>query len=458
MSSTVTKYAGRFLALGLVLFGLTACGINDVPTQDEQVKAAWSEVQNQYQRRADLIPNLVATVKGYAKQEETVLREVTEARAHATQMTIPSDILTNPQKFHEFEQNQAAISGALGRLLAVSENLSRPEIEPELPGAAGAARGDGEPHHRGAQGLYRRRAALQHDAAHRALALGGRDLLSRRQAARGVHHLGQEPVHAHRAVLIMRLGSAVRVFAVALAALAFLGVAARAALDFPPLTGRVVDEAGVLSAGTKEKLTALLAEHERQTGNQVVVATLKSLRGTSIEDYGYQLGRAWGIGQKGRNNGALILVSPSTHDVRIEVGYGLEGTLTDAQSVLIIHNVMMPAFRKGDYDAGVLNGTLVTLQALGGKPSTSPPEDFQSLQRDASDGGNSGFHIPIIVIIIVLWLVFGRFFWPLFFLGGLGGGGRGGGWGGGGGWSGGSGGGFSGGGGSFGGGGASGHW
>jgi LemA protein len=116
------KIAARIAALGLVLFGLSACGINAVPTQDEQVKAAWSEVQNQYQRRADLIPNLVATVKGYAKQEETVLREVTEARAHATQMTIPSDILTNPQKFHEFEQNQAAISGALGRLLAVSEN------------------------------------------------------------------------------------------------------------------------------------------------------------------------------------------------------------------------------------------------------------------------------------------------------------------------------------------------
>ena len=118
---SVTKFASRAIALGLVLFGLSACGINDVPTQDEQVKAAWSEVQNQYQRRADLIPNLVATVKGYAKQEETVLREVTEARAHATQMTIPSDILTNPQKFHEYEQNQAAVSGALGRLLAVSE-------------------------------------------------------------------------------------------------------------------------------------------------------------------------------------------------------------------------------------------------------------------------------------------------------------------------------------------------
>src|SRR5258708_39447721 len=109
------------LILGLVLGGLSGCGVNKIPTLDEQVKAAWSEVLNQYQRRADLIPNLVETVKGYAHQEQTVLREVTEARAHATQMTLPADILSNPQAFHQFEQNQAAVSGALGRLLAVSE-------------------------------------------------------------------------------------------------------------------------------------------------------------------------------------------------------------------------------------------------------------------------------------------------------------------------------------------------
>ena len=121
MSHSVTRWTGRIAALLVVALGLSACGINAVPTQDEQVKAAWSEVLNQYQRRADLIPNLVNTVKGYAKQEETVLREVTEARAHATQMTLPADILSNPQAFHQFEQNQAAISGALGRLLAVSE-------------------------------------------------------------------------------------------------------------------------------------------------------------------------------------------------------------------------------------------------------------------------------------------------------------------------------------------------
>ncbi|HJW39952.1 MAG TPA: LemA family protein [Rhizomicrobium sp.] len=124
MSSHISKVAIRFAALGLVLLGLSGCGINAVPTQDEQVKAAWSEVQNQYQRRADLIPNLVATVKGYAKQEQTVLTAVTEARAHATQtqLNLPSDVLTNPQAFHNFEQSQAQLSGALGRLLAVSEN------------------------------------------------------------------------------------------------------------------------------------------------------------------------------------------------------------------------------------------------------------------------------------------------------------------------------------------------
>ncbi len=246
-----------------------------------------------------------------------------------------------------------------------------------------------------------------------------------------------------------RTASIARMFAAAIAALLFGLVASYAALSFPALSGRVVDDAGILSTSTRETLTSLLAEHERQTKNQVVVVTLSSLQGTTIEQYGYQLGRAWGIGVKGTNNGALLIVSPSTHDVRIEVGYGLEGTLTDAQSKLIIENVMLPSFRKGDYDSGVLNGTITVLQALGGHPSAKVTEPAVS---DQQPDNSSGGHIPIIVIIIVLWLVFGRFFWPLFFLGGLGGGwGRGGGFGG-------SSGGFSGGGGSFGGGGASGHW
>src|SRR5690348_10249424 len=111
----------RLAALLLVLVGLAACDVNAVPRQDEAVKAAWSEVLNQYQRRSDLIPNLVETVKGYAHQEQQVLTQVTEARAKATQMQLPPDILSNPDAFRQFEQNQAKLTGALGRLLVVSE-------------------------------------------------------------------------------------------------------------------------------------------------------------------------------------------------------------------------------------------------------------------------------------------------------------------------------------------------
>jgi len=113
---------GRMAVLCFVGLAVAGCGINTVPTQDEQVKAAWSQVQNEYQRRADLVPNLVATVKGYAAHEQNTFTAVTEARAKATQMVLPPDILTNPQAFHQFEQNQAQLSGALGRLLAVSES------------------------------------------------------------------------------------------------------------------------------------------------------------------------------------------------------------------------------------------------------------------------------------------------------------------------------------------------
>ena len=111
-----------FFILPLTLMELSACDINAVPRRDEAVKAAWSEVLNQYQRRTDLIPNLVETVKGYARQEQQVFTAVTEARAKIGQMQLPPDILTNPQAFKQFEQNQAALSSALGRLIAVSEN------------------------------------------------------------------------------------------------------------------------------------------------------------------------------------------------------------------------------------------------------------------------------------------------------------------------------------------------
>ena len=112
----------EWAAMAGVLLLLSGCGINNIPTEKQQVTAAWSQVLNEYQRRTDLIPNLVATVKGYAAHEAEVLEAVTEARAKVTQTRIPSDILTNPKAFQAFERNEATLGGALSRLMVVTEN------------------------------------------------------------------------------------------------------------------------------------------------------------------------------------------------------------------------------------------------------------------------------------------------------------------------------------------------
>jgi uncharacterized protein len=186
-----------------------------------------------------------------------------------------------------------------------------------------------------------------------------------------------------------------------LAILASPGLAAEP--KFPPLTGRVVDDAGVLSDATKNDLTDMLAAHESATGEQVVVVTLDSLQGYTIEDYGYQLGRYWGIGQKGKNTGALLIVAPKEHKVRIEVGYGLEGTLTDATSRTIIENDILPSFKRGDFNAGVIAGTTSILKALGG----NPPEMREPATSTVSVGEKD--KSPI----FVLWYFS---FWALFLL------------------------------------------
>ena len=113
---------GRWFLMMWLTLVLTGCGINNIPTYEEQAKAKWSDVLNQYQRRADLIPNLVETVKGFAKQESTVLQQVTEARARATSVRVDASTITDPDSFKKFQEAQAQLSGALGRLLAVSEN------------------------------------------------------------------------------------------------------------------------------------------------------------------------------------------------------------------------------------------------------------------------------------------------------------------------------------------------
>ncbi|MGE5539953.1 MAG: TPM domain-containing protein [Gemmatimonas sp.] len=254
-----------------------------------------------------------------------------------------------------------------------------------------------------------------------------------------------------------------RLLALVALALAVAFPAAAQELKFPAFTGYVVDDAGILSQQTRTRLTQVLGDFQRATNQQLVVATVKSLQGHPIEDYGYQLGRAWGVGQRGKDTGAILLVAPNERAVRIEVGYGLEGTLTDALSRSIIEQRILPAFRNGDYNGGVVAGVAAILRTLGydpaaaGLPSAAPAK--------SSTGQIPPFLFFVFIVLLFaflraqrramsgppgLWRRSSRGVYPVIFPGG--------GWGGGG-FGGGGGGGFGGGGGgSFGGGGASGRW
>ncbi len=281
----------------------------------------------------------------------------------------------------------------------------------------------------------------------------------------------------------------------AFAALLALLASPLAAQEFPELTGRVVDAADIIPADVEAQLNAQLEALETQSQRQLVVTTIPDLQGYDISDFGYQLGREWGLGDAERNDGALLIVAPNDRKVRIEVGYGLEGYLTDALSSLIIQNQIIPRFKQDDYPGGIVAGTNSIVQQLQLPPDEAAlvaQQASQSRQQSQNDGG-----FPVGALI---WLGFMFFFFVLPILRGRGrrrkyrakkgkgpwgrrggdrdlgdtvgdiilwevgsaivrgamsGGGGGGGFGGGGG---GFGGGFSGGGGSFGGGGASGGW
>ncbi len=247
-------------------------------------------------------------------------------------------------------------------------------------------------------------------------------------------------------------------------ALLFAFVAHAAAPDFPKLSGRVVDEAHVLTPAVVTSLDAKLAALEQQTGKQLVVATVPDLQGYAIEDYGYQLGRTWGIGQKKVNTGVILLVAPNDRKVRIEVGYGLEPVLTDALTSVIIQSKILPAFRAGDLPGGIEAGADAIIEQLGLPPEQAAQIAAQAAEQPRERHRDSGPGIGgfVWILIILFWIFamgsrrgrrsgMGGLGW--FILGSMlnSGSGRGGGWGGGGG-------GFSGGGGSFGGGGSSGSW
>ena len=191
--------------------------------------------------------------------------------------------------------------------------------------------------------------------------------------------------------------------ALALAIATLLAASLSYAADFPALTGRVVDAAHVLSAVTRADLEGKLADLESKSGIQLVVATVPSLDGQAIEPYANALFRAWKLGEAKKNNGVLLLVAPNDHRVRIEVGYGLEGTLTAATSSIIIANAAAPRFKAGDFDGGVARAVEDIVTVL-----TTDSADWQKKPELRAETNASSLDAvtPVLFILFILFIIF----------------------------------------------------
>ena len=236
--------------------------------------------------------------------------------------------------------------------------------------------------------------------------------------------------------------------------LSLLALPSFAAFEVPELKTRILDQANLIDAASEQQINQLLAGHEKASSNQIILVTLKDLQGYSIEQAGVEMGRAWGVGQKEQDNGIVLILAQAERKVRIEVGYGLEGVMTDAVSATIVQEYILPRFKTGDFSGGLLVGTQAIVAALGG-------EYIAPVAKGKKSGNRSGLPSIIFMFIFIAFAAMNRLgssverrgrssLWllPLMVLGG-GSGGRS---------SGGGFGGFSGGGGGFGGGGASGGW
>lgn len=186
------------------------------------------------------------------------------------------------------------------------------------------------------------------------------------------------------------------------------------AQTFPPLNGRVVDAASLLNPAQKAQLETLSAEVEKVAGRQFVVATIPALQGYPIEDYGYKLGRSWGIGQKGANNGIILIVAPNERKVRIEVGYGLEPIMTDALASAIIGEQVLPRFKSGDMPGGILAGAqaIAAQMKLPAEAAEARAATAADSARAAPESSGNGAMIAgvivLLIVFIVVPIVFGR--------------------------------------------------
>ena len=195
-----------------------------------------------------------------------------------------------------------------------------------------------------------------------------------------------------------------RILRFAVIAIALLLAVIAAGADVPFLSGRVTDNAEILTEGMRRTLTERLKSHEESTGNQIAILTVSSLGGENIEEYASSVFGAWKLGQKGKDNGVLVIVVPNDRRMRIEVGYGLESTLTDLLAGRIIRNIMAPRFKEGDFDGGIEAAVKAIIGTLEG---SEVPETSES--ASPKENTSSGFHLDEPDLPIIQRILFGAF-------------------------------------------------
>jgi uncharacterized protein len=212
-----------------------------------------------------------------------------------------------------------------------------------------------------------------------------------------------------RASFFFTVGGPCAAFAVVALLCAGLGVFAA---NFPALTGRIVDQANIIPTETRAAIEPKLADLEAKSGIQLVVATVTSLEGEEIEPYANQLFRTWKLGEKTKNNGVLLLAAPNEHKVRIEVGYGLEGTLTDALSKIIITNAIAPRFKTGDFGGGVSRGVddIITVLTTDSSEWQQRP-DLRRDRQQSTDPAIAWLLIAVAIGLVTLLIVSPGFRW-----------------------------------------------
>ena len=180
-------------------------------------------------------------------------------------------------------------------------------------------------------------------------------------------------------------------------------------LKIPKPAGYVNDFAGIISAQNIDNLDFYLDELENKTGAQVAVVTLSSLQGNSVEDVSLEIGRKWGVGQKGKDNGVVILVAPGDRKMRIEVGYGLEGVITDGKAGRIRDDYMIPEFRQGNYEKGIVNGAIAVASEIAAAYKAEMPESFNSSVSKLSEYSGrikpSGLNFIVLIIFVIFFFI-----------------------------------------------------